>query len=165
MTDAEGAILAHSLRLEDGVLRKGRILDRDDIALLASVGVASVVAARLEEGDLNENQAALKIADALQNEGLTAFGGNAGRANLRADAAGIPRLSRKGVLKHLDQAQVFLLLQYFERFGIKVRCNDDFTEDLCDRFRAGAIQRGVDGDDASEWRLLVGGKSLVPSSA
>jgi len=69
VTDAEGAILAHSLRLEDGVLRKGRILDRDDIALLASVGVASVVAARLEEGDLNENQAALKIADALQNEG------------------------------------------------------------------------------------------------
>lgn len=116
VTDAEGAILAHSLRLEDGVLRKGRILDRDDIALLASVGVASVVAARLEEGDLNENQAALKIADALQNEGLTAFGGNAGRANLRADAAGIALIDADTIhrLNAIDEAITISTLRPFD---------------------------------------------------
>ena len=58
--------LAHSMRLADGILPKGRVLDKDDIAQLAVAGISSVVAARLEDGDLNENEAALKIAKALQ---------------------------------------------------------------------------------------------------
>ena len=68
LKDAENAILAHSMRLADGILPKGRVLDKDDIAKLAVAGISSVVAARLEDGDLNENEAALKIAKALQNK-------------------------------------------------------------------------------------------------
>ena len=34
LKDAENAILAHSMRLADGILPKGRILDKDDIAQL-----------------------------------------------------------------------------------------------------------------------------------
>ena len=45
LKDAESAILAHSMRLADGILPKGRVLDKDDIAQLA-VAISSVVAAR-----------------------------------------------------------------------------------------------------------------------
>ncbi|MGB0632246.1 MAG: NTP transferase domain-containing protein [Alphaproteobacteria bacterium] len=116
LDDAEGAILAHSQRLEDGVLRKGRILDKDDLERLASAGLTSVVAARLEDGDLNENDAALKIAAALQNDGLIASGGNTGRANLRADAAGVALIDAEIIhrLNAVNEAVTVSTLRPFE---------------------------------------------------
>lgn len=86
---AAGAILAHSVRLPDGTLRKGRILDGDDVERLRAAGVDTVTVARLDDGDLSENDAAAQIADALARGGLAASSGNTGRANLRAAAAGL----------------------------------------------------------------------------
>ena len=53
--EAEGAILAHSLRAGGRVFKKGRILGAADLAALGQAGFASVVAARLEPGDVGEN--------------------------------------------------------------------------------------------------------------
>ncbi|PPR11876.1 MAG: Nicotine blue oxidoreductase [Alphaproteobacteria bacterium MarineAlpha11_Bin1] len=106
LEDAEGAILAHSLLLHDGVLRKGRILTKRDVARIKAKGIQSVIAARLEEGDLNENEAALEIAAALQNEGLTATGGNTGRANLRAATGGVALIDAETIhrINAIDEA-------------------------------------------------------------
>lgn len=87
--DAEGAIIAHSVRLPGGTLRKGRLLDRADIARLRSSNVLRVTAARLEARDLGENEAARRIAEALSSPGLGASDAATGRANLRAEAAGV----------------------------------------------------------------------------
>lgn len=89
LEEALDAILAHSVRLADGVMRKGRVLDAGDIARLRTAGHDAVTAARLEDGDLDENQAALRLAETFQTAGLTASGGRTGRANLRANAAGV----------------------------------------------------------------------------
>ena len=119
LEDAEGAILAHSLRLDGTVLRKGRVLNADDISHLSAAGHATVIAARLEEGDLNENDAALKIAQALQTENLTATGGNTGRANLRAETAGVALIDPETVhrLNAVDEAVTVSTLRPFEAVG------------------------------------------------
>ena len=89
VADAEGAILAHSLHVSNGVLRKGIILGKDALHQLEDAGISRVTVAQLEEGDLNENEAAIRIAEAIQTKGLVASGGSRGRANLRATNDGL----------------------------------------------------------------------------
>ena len=50
--EAEGAVLAHGVRIDGAQLKKGDILTRERRRALAAAGVASVVAARLEHGDV-----------------------------------------------------------------------------------------------------------------
>ncbi|WP_299869378.1 molybdopterin-binding protein [uncultured Roseobacter sp.] len=91
---AEGAVLAHSVSLgARRRLRKGRVLDASDIAALADAGVEEVTVARLEAGDVFENEAARALAEALvpdpggQHLHLTeAF---TGRVNLLAEGPGV----------------------------------------------------------------------------
>lgn len=52
--EAEGLILAHSLRLPTAMLKKGRLLSAVDIALLKQAGLNFVTGARLEAGDLGK---------------------------------------------------------------------------------------------------------------
>src|SRR3546814_1942874 len=52
--EAEGCLLAHSLRGAGFTFKKGRRLSADDIAALAAAGIAEVIAARLEADDVHE---------------------------------------------------------------------------------------------------------------
>ena len=65
LDEAKGAILAHSLRLTGRVLKKGTVLDDDAIAALREAGKRDVITARLEAGDVPENEAADRLATAL----------------------------------------------------------------------------------------------------
>ncbi len=71
LAEAEGAILAHSLRLGAHALKKGRVLSAADIAALAAAGVGEVVAARLDPGDIREDEAAARIAASVAGENVT----------------------------------------------------------------------------------------------
>ncbi|MDP9137711.1 MAG: 4-diphosphocytidyl-2C-methyl-D-erythritol kinase, partial [Pseudomonadota bacterium] len=61
---AAGAILAHSVRHAGGVFKKGRVLSAADIEALTASGTRRVFAARLEAGDLPEDEAAAEVARA-----------------------------------------------------------------------------------------------------
>ena len=91
--EAEGAVLAHSVQLSAGRLRKGCILGPDDIAALRDTGVTEVIAARLDPDDLHEDAAALAVAQALVPDphaaGLDLRPVGTGRVNLHARAAGV----------------------------------------------------------------------------
>ncbi len=89
VADAEGLILAHSVRLPKGAMKKGRILSREDIALLQSGGVAQVSGARLEADDIGEDDAALALAKALAGPGLALGTAFTGRCNLFASERGL----------------------------------------------------------------------------
>ncbi|HMK67021.1 MAG TPA: molybdopterin-binding protein, partial [Stellaceae bacterium] len=89
VADCAGAILAHSLRVTGRVLKKGRLLSAEDAAALAAAGYRSVTAARLEPGDIGENEAASMLADAIAGHGVRAAPGFTGRANLYAEAQGL----------------------------------------------------------------------------
>jgi molybdenum cofactor cytidylyltransferase len=92
--EAAGAVLAHSVALETGKLKKGRVLDAADIAALEAAGVAQVTVARLGPDDLGEDAAALMLAEALVDgaEGLRLSKPFTGRVNLHATRIGLARL-------------------------------------------------------------------------
>ncbi len=86
---AEGAILAHSIRVEGGTFKKGRVLDAAAVAALRAAGQATVVAARLEPGDVAEDDAAAALAGALAGAGLRVAEAFTGRCNLFAERPGL----------------------------------------------------------------------------
>lgn len=116
LDEATGAILAHSVRLNDGVLRKGRCLIADDIGRLRGSGLTAVTVARLEQDDLDENQAALRLAEAMQTDGLAASGGKTGRANLRADTAGVALIDPETIhrMNAVDEALTISTVSPFD---------------------------------------------------
>jgi molybdenum cofactor cytidylyltransferase len=87
--DAEGAILAHSLKLGATALKKGRALSRADLDAIAAAGLTHIVVARLEPGDLREDEAAARIAAAAAGPNITVANAFTGRANLFAEARGL----------------------------------------------------------------------------
>jgi molybdenum cofactor cytidylyltransferase len=89
LEEAEGAILAHAVRVKDWALKKGDIVTRERQILLKEAGVTSVVAARLEEGDVGENEAARELAKRLAGDHVRAAAAFTGRVNLFSQAAGL----------------------------------------------------------------------------
>jgi molybdenum cofactor cytidylyltransferase len=89
LEEAEGAILAHALSGDGFAFRKGRILERTDLAAIARSGRARVVAARLEADDVAEDAAAAAIARAIAGDNLLVSAAFTGRANLYATASGL----------------------------------------------------------------------------
>ena len=94
LTDAEGAVLAHSVAVTAGRLRKGRVLDAADIAALREANVRAVTVARLDAGDVAENDAAAALAKAVlgDGQGLSVTAPFTGRVNLLAAGAGVVQL-------------------------------------------------------------------------
>lgn len=117
LAEAEGAILAHSLSTPDGVLKKGRRLSADDIALLVRAGHSTVIAARLEAGDVPEDAAAHRIARALAGACTRLTEPFTGRANLHATAAGLAVIPRDVIdrLNAIDEGLTVATLAPFER--------------------------------------------------
>ncbi len=93
LAEASGGLLAHSVALPDGRLRKGRVLTAQDIATLQAAGVARVTVARLGPGDIDEDSAAERLARAIVPDpdavGLRLGRAATGRVNIHALAPGI----------------------------------------------------------------------------
>src|SRR5262249_13582073 len=89
LDDARGAVAGHTLRLgEGGVVMKGSVLDEGQIAALRAAGHVEVIAARLDDDDVGENEAASRIAAAVAGLGVRRSEATTGRCNLHAPPAG-----------------------------------------------------------------------------
>lgn len=98
VNECVGAILAHSVKLTNGRLRKGAVLTKDDARLLQTEGVTEVVVARLESGDLAENEAAQRLARSLADAaGCKLTEAFTGRVNVLADGPGIARIDAEKI--------------------------------------------------------------------
>ena len=89
LAECEGLLLAHSLRLPEGAMKKGRRLTGADIQALAAAGHASVYGARLAADDLAEDAAAATVAALLPGAGIVARKAYTGRCNLHATQRGL----------------------------------------------------------------------------
>ena len=89
LDEARGAVLAHTVRLQGRVLKKGTVLDQAAIAALQQGGHGSVIAARLEPGDVPEDEAADRLANALMGPLLARSRASTGRVNLLAETPGL----------------------------------------------------------------------------
>ena len=99
VTDAIGAILAHSLRTKNGVFKKGRLLSVTDVEALSASGYSEITVAKLDADDIPEDVAAARIAAALAGAGIRVGAAFTGRANLYAEAAGVARIDAARVAK------------------------------------------------------------------
>jgi molybdenum cofactor cytidylyltransferase len=113
--EAEGAVAVHSIRQGGLVLRKGTPIGPAEVAALEAAGVGQIVVARLEPGDVSEDEAAGEIAAALAGEGVRIDKAFTGRANLFAEQAGVLVVNRGAVdrLNRVDEAITFATLDAF----------------------------------------------------
>ena len=104
--EAEGAVLAHGVRLDGVAYKKGDILTHERRLALAAAGVKCVVAARLEPGDVDENQAALRLATRLGGANLRCSQPFTGRVNLFAERAGLAVIGAEAIdqVNAIDEA-------------------------------------------------------------
>lgn len=112
VTEAGGAILVHSIKANKLTFRKGRVLSAADIAALAEAGVDKVAAARLEPGDVGENDAAQQLAAAMRGAHVAAATPFTGRCNLFSEAAGVLVVDRERLdrLNLIDEAMTVATL-------------------------------------------------------
>ncbi len=89
LADANGCVLAHSLKLPEGALKKGTVLNDADLRRIAAAGLQSVVVARLDADDVAEDAAASQIAQALAGAAVDIGAAVTGRVNLHARGAGL----------------------------------------------------------------------------
>jgi molybdenum cofactor cytidylyltransferase len=99
LEDALGAVVAHTHRVADRVIRKGSLLDEAAIAALREAGRAEVIAARLDPGDVTEDAAAARLASLLHAPGFTTGRAATGRVNLHAETAGLLRLDAEKITR------------------------------------------------------------------
>jgi molybdenum cofactor cytidylyltransferase len=87
--EAKGGIVVHSVRKAGLVLRKGAVVGDAEIAALNAAGVGAITVARLEPGDVAEDEAAAELAAAVAGAGVRVDRAFTGRANLFAESGGI----------------------------------------------------------------------------
>lgn len=106
VADALGATAVHSIRQGDFVLKKGTRIGPAEIAGLTAAGVKEITVARLDPGDVSEDQAAADIAAAIGDEGVRADRAFTGRCNLFAENAGILVVDKNAIdaLNRIDEA-------------------------------------------------------------
>jgi len=116
VAEAAGALLVHSVRIGKLALRKGRLLTAADAAALAAAGRATVTAARLEPGDVGENDAAARLAAALAGAHASVATPFTGRCNLFAETAGLIVVDRDRLdrLNQIDESVTVATLQPFD---------------------------------------------------
>jgi molybdenum cofactor cytidylyltransferase len=115
--EARGAILAHSLQTRAGIIKKGRPLSAADIEKLREAGFTEVMAARLEDSDVGEDEAAAIVARAIAGTGVRVAEPFTGRCNIYAEAAGVLMLDvgTLHTINRIDEALTIATVAPFER--------------------------------------------------
>jgi molybdenum cofactor cytidylyltransferase len=114
--DALGATAVHSIRQGDLVLKKGTLIGQVEVAALKTAGVKEIVVARLEPGDVSEDQAAADIAAGVGGPGVRADKAFTGRCNLFAESAGVLVVDKDSIdrLNRIEEAVTLATLPAFK---------------------------------------------------
>lgn len=121
VSEAEGAVLAHSLMLGRKKLPKGRVLSASDLAAIAGAGIATIAVARLDPGDVGEDAAAERLAKAMVPDPAAAHlkltAPQKGRVNFHALGPGVVEIDIAAIqaLNLIDPALTFAVLPAFAR--------------------------------------------------
>ncbi len=113
---ALGATAVHSIRKDGFVLKKGTRIGATEVAAMQAAGISEIVVARLESGDVTEDEAAGQIACAIAGEGVKVDTSFTGRCNLFAAHSGILVVDRVAIdaLNRVDEAITFATLPEFK---------------------------------------------------
>ena len=114
--DAVGGVTVHAIRQGTLVLKKGTVIGAGEVTALRQAGVNDIVVARLDDGDVSEDEAAASIAQAVAGDGVGVERAFTGRANLFASEAGVLVVDRDAVdrINRVDEAITFATLPAFK---------------------------------------------------
>ncbi len=117
LKDALGTILAHMIVTQSRVIKKGRILSRDDLEDIKAAGYHEVLAAKLDDFDIKEDDAAKRIADCISSEHIRAGPATTGRVNFYAEKSGLFCVSREliNAINRVDSSITVSTLAPFTR--------------------------------------------------
>lgn len=114
--EATGCLLAHATQVGPERWTKGRLLSPADCTALTAAGINDVIVARLDAGDIGEDEAAATLAAQIVGPGVEARTATTGRVNLHATAAGVFRVDADAVnrLNAVGEAVTLATLPPFE---------------------------------------------------
>ena len=103
---ALGLTLGHSLDAGERKLKKGRVLNQDDIDALRRAGITHVIGARLSANDATEDAAAAAVCSLLSGANCESRKPYTGRCNLHATKRGILLIDAGTIerLNNIDEA-------------------------------------------------------------
>jgi len=112
--NAIGQLIAHGQYLDDGKIQKGTILSEEDISKLQTANIKKVTCAIPEDGDVNENIAASRLASALNTSGIKTDPAATGRVNFYAKTIGLIRYDYNLIRKFnsIDEAITLALVPH-----------------------------------------------------
>jgi len=115
LEDARGGVAVHSIRKDKLVLKKGTAIGDAEIAALRAAGILEIVVAKLEPGDIGEDEAARTLAGAALGENVRIDEAFTGRANLFAETAGVLVTNKAAIdrVNAIDEAITFATLPAF----------------------------------------------------
>ena len=154
--EAEGVRLAHTLKLPNLLLKKGRMLSVADLAALQAAGVERVIGARLATYDLAEDAAARSVAALLANTGITARPPYTGRCNLYAQASGVLVVDQECV-DHLNRISEHITLATLRI--VQESCTNIVRHALASRARVRLLREG----DTLTIEISDNGRGILPA--
>ncbi len=89
LSEAEGSFLAHSLNAGGEKIKKGTLLGPDEISRIKAAGITDVIVARVADGDVNEDNAAARLAGLVANDTVRLGIAATGRVNIYAELDGL----------------------------------------------------------------------------
>lgn len=121
LEEARGAILAHGVRAGGRLLKKGRVLSDDDIVAIAGEGIREVVVARLEPGDVPEDEAARRISARCAMGAVRVGAAFTGRANIYATEPGLATIDAALIdrINAVDEAITVATVPPYSRVGTR----------------------------------------------
>ena len=95
--DSEGYILFHSVFINKGRIRKGKIINANDIKLMSASGIEEIYVGSMEKGEIDENSASRVIGQAILNDNFSVSPTFSGKTNITSKYDGTPNVLGEAV--------------------------------------------------------------------
>jgi molybdenum cofactor cytidylyltransferase len=115
--EVQGSILAHAVRFDAQVFKKGRVLSAADVKELKAAGFSEIIVAKLSAEDVLEDIAAHRVAIAACGSNAKSQEAFTGRANLYSGIAGLLRIDavRVRAINHVHESLTLATLTDYTR--------------------------------------------------
>ncbi|MHB8105073.1 MAG: molybdopterin-binding protein [Dehalococcoidales bacterium] len=111
---AIGLVLGHDVtkvipgKFKGPIFRRGHVIQKEDIPELLSIGKEHIYVMELEEGEVHEEEAAIRIAAAIAGAGIDFSQPKEGRVNLKANVYGLLKINAT-LLKEINSLEEILV--------------------------------------------------------
>ena len=97
--ESEGYILFHSVFINKGRIRKGKIINANDIKLMSASGIEELYVGSMEKGEIDENRASRIIGQAILSDNFSMSPTFSGKTNITSKYDGLFEINENNVRK------------------------------------------------------------------